>query len=167
MDSGLPNQSNSCGRDDFQRQCAKHFSGGGGIPLSRGRGRCHTGNLPHSVGHLYSGPECESDRAVALFAFSGQEGVAEVSGDSADPDRDGRSNLQEYAEGTDPNAPDPLDQTRALIENGVLVFEFRQLQDVADITLTPEFSDDLENWDPEPDQVVGIVAINNGDGTET
>ncbi|MDA7894883.1 CotH kinase family protein [Akkermansiaceae bacterium] len=71
----------------------------------------------------------------------------------ADPDRDGRDNLLEYFEGTNPNSSDLASGTidlESLTLEGVtkhyIVFRFRRNLTADDVSLAPQISVDLNNW---------------------
>ncbi|MGB1888582.1 MAG: lamin tail domain-containing protein, partial [Akkermansiaceae bacterium] len=79
----------------------------------------------------------------------------------ADPDRDGRDNLLEYFEGTNPNLSDLASGTIALesltlegIANHYIVFRFRRNLSADDVSLTPQISVDLNNWHEGPANIV-------------
>ncbi|MDA7649513.1 CotH kinase family protein [bacterium] len=71
----------------------------------------------------------------------------------ADPDRDGRDNLLEYFEGTNPNLSDLASGTIALesltlegVTKHYIVFRFRRNLTADDVSLAPQISVDLNNW---------------------
>jgi len=71
----------------------------------------------------------------------------------SDPDKDGRDNLLEYFEGTDPNGADFSTGTvtiDSLMVNGVsddyIVFRFRRDLATDDVTMIPQISDNLDTW---------------------
>jgi len=79
----------------------------------------------------------------------------------ADPDRDGRDNLLEYFEGTNPNLSDLASGTIALesltlegIANHYIVFRFRRNLTADDVSLAPQISVDLNNWLEGPANIV-------------
>jgi len=79
----------------------------------------------------------------------------------ADPDRDGRDNLLEYFEGTNPNSSDLASGTIALesltlegIANHYIVFRFRRNLSADDVSLAPQISVDLNNWLEGPANIV-------------
>ena len=74
-----------------------------------------------------------------------------VSGQNADPDRDGLTNFAEYALGCVPTYPDsaqPL--ATAQIENisgsNYLTFQYRLMSGATDASVVPEITGDLVNW---------------------
>ncbi|PYJ08544.1 MAG: xanthan lyase [Verrucomicrobia bacterium] len=71
-----------------------------------------------------------------------------VSGDLADPDHDGLSNLEEYSLGLPPKDPNPANRPSARIENGHLTFTYTRSKAAADVALTFEVSSDLVSWQP-------------------
>jgi hypothetical protein len=79
----------------------------------------------------------------------------------ADPDRDGRDNLLEYFEGTNPNSSDLASGTIAIesltlegIANDYIVFRFRRNLTADDVSLAPQISDELNNWLEGPANIV-------------
>ncbi|MEZ5305382.1 MAG: hypothetical protein R3F11_32780 [Verrucomicrobiales bacterium] len=80
----------------------------------------------------------------------GQE--ATLWGDGADPDLDGRTNLEEYAEGTDPLAADAPPPAGLRLEGTgaarTLVYEMPLAAPPADVVWTAEFSAALGGWQP-------------------
>ncbi len=68
-----------------------------------------------------------------------------VSGDSADPDADGRVNLMEYALGLEPLLPD-ADGVGLVPEGGEYFFEYPEVISLSDITYHLDFSTDLQQW---------------------
>ena len=79
----------------------------------------------------------------------------------ADPDRDGRDNLLEYFEGTNPNSSDLASGTIALesltlegVAKHYIVFRFRRNLTADDVSLAPQISVDLNNWLEGPANIV-------------
>ena len=79
----------------------------------------------------------------------------------ADPDRDGRDNLLEYFEGTNPNSSDLASGTIAIesltlegIADEYIVFRFRRNLTADDVSLAPQISVDLSNWLEGPANIV-------------
>jgi hypothetical protein len=79
----------------------------------------------------------------------------------ADPDRDGRDNLLEYFEATNPNSSDLASGTIAIesltlegIANDYIVFRFRRNLTADDVSLAPQISDELNNWLEGPANIV-------------
>ena len=73
-----------------------------------------------------------------------------ISGDYADPDRDGIPNLMEYALGLSPNTPSPaglpLVGMQAVGGKTYLTLTFTKLRALADIGYTVQVSSDLQTW---------------------
>ncbi|MDB6138330.1 MAG: hypothetical protein JWO94_1402, partial [Verrucomicrobiaceae bacterium] len=69
-----------------------------------------------------------------------------VSGDDADPDRDGLPNLVEYALGLNPREPSNPAVLRSTIENGVLSVTYVRSKTATDVTFIIEDSEDLATW---------------------
>ncbi|MEY4487846.1 MAG: hypothetical protein RIQ79_354, partial [Verrucomicrobiota bacterium] len=93
--------------------------------------------------------------AAALAAwrtarFGANAGNAVISGNTADPDADGRPNLLEYALNTDPGTPDagPVLGTTATGPAN-LQLTFQRIASPA-LSYTVESSNDLVTWDPTP-----------------
>jgi len=79
----------------------------------------------------------------------------------SDPDKDGRDNLLEYFEGTDPNEADFSSGTvtiDSLMVNGVsddyIIFRFRRNLAAEDVTMIPQISDNLDTWIEGPANIV-------------
>jgi hypothetical protein len=96
-----------------------------------------------------------------------------VSGDQADPDRDGLVNLIEYAMQSDPKdaeqANPPLSGLMVTVEEQVYqaLSYRRRIADVG-VALYVEVSDALGDWlHGEPHTVQVGTPVNHGDGTET
>ncbi len=79
----------------------------------------------------------------------------------ADPDKDGYSNLLEYAMGTDPNTPQSVDFL-AEAQDSTLVVR-RRVDDGLDIHYELQASTGLDTWQTYP----ATSTSPNGDGTET
>jgi hypothetical protein len=69
--------------------------------------------------------------ASRFSASQRTDGVSATPG--ADPDGDGRSNLLEYAQGTDPNTPDTQAAFRASIESGQFQIQYRRRKTASDL----------------------------------
>lgn len=81
----------------------------------------------------------------------------------SDPDKDGRDDLLEYFEGTNPNQADFSTGTvllEQLIVDGItddyIVFRFRRSLAADDIAMIPQISDDLDTWVGGPTNIVFI-----------
>ncbi len=93
-----------------------------------------------------------------------------ISGDLADPDRDGRNNLLEFALHTAPRVADAgTGTTRSLVAAGgsnYLALTCRRLTPAGDLTYTVQNSGDITApWTATT--VLYGTPVNNGDGTET
>ncbi len=140
------------------------------FPFPIGVNALAVGPFPVASDNFTVGASAGDPQTFADFKsdnFPGQEGNPDVSGEEADPDGDGIPNGAEFLLGTDPNSPDPHDQTEAMIEGGFLVFEFVRRITAVDGTVTVEFSDDLINWGPDPGIITSVEEFSNGDGTST
>jgi hypothetical protein len=85
-----------------------------------------------------------------------------ISGGSADPDRDGFSNLMEYALAMNPklaNSP-PI---QGGLADGVLSLTYKRSKTAADLTYLVEVSGDLMTWKSGSSDV-GVPVIGNDDG---
>jgi len=99
---------------------------------------------------------------------SGELGDSAISGDDADPDGDGVSNLWEYATGTDPHATSEPPRLAASLVEGetpTLSLTYRRLLLAHEVEYTLEDSADLTHWSP---SVVERDDLGlNADGTVT
>ena len=91
------------------------------------------------------------------------------SGKEADYDRDGISNLLEYAFGLDPQSGDAkgLPEARVSHFGGMLYldYSFRFAPHATDLGFNVEVSDDLELWDDSPDHAESVGSpVMNSDG---
>ncbi len=77
--------------------------------------------------------------------FGADAADPDMAGNDADIDGDGLINLIEYALGTDPNASSPL--PAAVIEGGLLTLTYTKNLLATDVTLIPEWSEDLMSWE--------------------
>lgn len=93
-------------------------------------------------------PPIEGWRGVEFGAHSGN---GEIAGNEADPDGDGMANLIEYALGLDPNEFSPA--PGATIEDGILSITYTIDLEATDVTVTPQWSEDLTAW-----QAAGITV---------
>ncbi|MGC4072303.1 MAG: PQQ-dependent sugar dehydrogenase [Nibricoccus sp.] len=71
-----------------------------------------------------------------------------------DPDRDGASNLLEYALGLNPTSPSATALPSAQNENGQVIFRFTRSRSATGVTLQTFISADLVNWTPGPSPIV-------------
>ena len=82
-----------------------------------------------------------------------------IAGPLADPENDGLPNLLEYTFKKDPNAPSPtIFEVSRITENGQAFIEVRYPapSDVLDVTLAPEASNNLVDWDTDSFEVAEI-----------
>lgn len=100
-------------------------------------------------------------QAGSFFEWAGDEFEpaeienVSISGPGADPDKDGMSNLLEYALGTDPLYPDAHDGSIVLkFANGQVSFEFKRDTSKTDVRLIVQKSTDLKTWAPVPSEVL-------------
>lgn len=93
-----------------------------------------------------------------------------ISGDGADPDHDGLSNLMEFALGGDPNNSDPqLQPMSAVTElSGSKNLEFTYLRRTTESGLAylPETSSDLQSWNDDPAQFTTLSTTPADPGFE-
>ena len=84
--------------------------------------------------------------------FGADAGNPAISGETADPDRDGRSNLMEYATGTDaltPQSGEVLAMQSGSGSPANLVFSFtKNLKAAPEVEMIVEESDALTGWVP-------------------
>ena len=102
---------------------------------------------------------------------SGELADPEVSGPSADPDRDGCANAIEYARGTNPKgwdagafpgfAIESVDPGGGAQNYGVVRYRYRPAAE--DVTLVPQTSTDVTNWSSGGLTPLGLA--DQGDGT--
>jgi len=98
-----------------------------------------------------------------------------VSGPEADPDGDGRRNVEEYYLASAPKSPDPiqfLTVTMADLGGGLYpVISHRRKKDVVDVITRVEVSNDLETWRHNENnaemQTLVFGVEDGGDGSET
>ncbi len=122
-------------------------------------------HLPVVVDYLVSTPY----NTWQLQHFTAAElASAAVSGDSADPDGDGISNLLEYALNLDPKAANVagLPTLTLSIISGAqyLTLTYTQAKAAADITYLPQVSGDLATWNGGASYTTVVSTTNNADG---
>ena len=69
-----------------------------------------------------------------------------ISGDTADPDLDGLSNLAEYSLGLSPKSADAANSLAAQIVNGRLSLTYPRRKKATDVSVVAEGSHDLHAW---------------------
>lgn len=95
----------------------------------------------------------------------GELNDASVSSPSSDPDRDGRSNLEEYAFGTDPRISDfTCDWGIEVLSDGQPIVRYPTPSWVSDVAYILEYSTDLVVWhdDPTLHKIVNSIGGANG-----
>lgn len=125
-----------------------------------------------SAGAPASGIVTIADKPFDAWRFSNFTSLelasSHQSGDNADPDGDGLSNLLEYALNADPKTPDA--PTRAPTVGAVadrLTLTYSRPTYAPDITYTVEWSADLQTWSSGPAVTETVGATDNGNGTST
>jgi hypothetical protein len=91
-----------------------------------------------------------------------------ISGDLADPDGDGRTNLLEFALGSDPHLPDAAVPALSKVNvsgSNYLAITFRRRNPLLDLAYTVQTGASLTSWGNTA--VIVGSAVSNGDGTET
>lgn len=89
---------------------------------------------------------------------------AGTSGPTADPDRDGFSNLIEFFGGTHPLQVESNDPGLSLDVGGAETrLSYRRKKNIAGFTLTHQWSTDLRNWQTVPEAGLSPVAVTLGD----
>jgi hypothetical protein len=103
-----------------------------------------------------------------VLHFSGAERLdPQISGPNADPERDGLSNLLEYALSLDPRAESKFGaavDTETVGGRTYLRLQYKRPAKTVDLLYEPQVSSDLENWTAD---VVELSRIANPDQTET
>lgn len=91
-----------------------------------------------------------------------------VSGDSADPETDGLSNLLEYALGAEPKTSDGIAHTPSVgIDAGLLTLTYTRTTAITDATYAVEWSSDLQSWSTGSSVTETLSSTDNGNGTTT
>jgi hypothetical protein len=83
---------------------------------------------------------------LAAYFTAAQLSDPSETGPLADPDGDGRSNLLEYFEGTNPNAADSDGVSAAPDGQGNLILNFRMAKNIFGVSYGVQSSSDLLNW---------------------
>src|ERR1035441_7912208 len=84
------------------------------------------------------------------------------SGDSADPDHDGLSNLMEYALGLPPKDSTAANRPYASIATGHLTLTYTRAKAAIDVSLVVEQSNDLVNWQSGLGYVQQVSCVDEG-----
>jgi hypothetical protein len=85
-----------------------------------------------------------------------------VSGDLADPDNDGFSNLLEYAMGLQPKISETTNRPYARLEDGYFTLTYTQSKAATDASLTIEQSNDLVTWQTGDTYVQPVSQVDLG-----
>ena len=85
-----------------------------------------------------------------------------ISGDLADPDHDGLSNLMKYALGLPPKAPAPANWPCASVATGYLTLTYTRANAAIDVSLVLEQSNDLFTWHSGTNYVQQLSAVDQG-----
>jgi hypothetical protein len=103
----------------------------------------------------------------ASYFTTNELATAAVSGDTADPDGDGLSNLAEFALRLHPRQPSLTGRPTTRVQDGYLTITYTRRKYRPDITYTIGSSGDLTNWNSGPGHTAWVGASDNGDGSET
>jgi hypothetical protein len=85
-----------------------------------------------------------------------------ISGDLADPDHDGLSNLMDYALGLPPKGPTSTNRPYASIINGYFTLTYTRPKAAVDISLLVEQSADLVSWQSGPGHIEQVSCVDEG-----
>jgi len=85
-----------------------------------------------------------------------------ISGDNADPDGDGITNLAEYAFGLNPLIHNSPPTTSSQDATGHLALSYSSNRAATDVTIIAEGSTDLNSWSSGPDMVQEIARVQQG-----
>jgi hypothetical protein len=85
-----------------------------------------------------------------------------ISGDLADPEHDGLSNLMKYALGLPPKAPVTTNRPCAGVATGYLTLTYTHANAAADVSLTVEQSNDLVAWHSGTNYVQQLSVVDQG-----
>ncbi|WP_269525254.1 right-handed parallel beta-helix repeat-containing protein [Coraliomargarita parva] len=105
---------------------------------------------------LYDGGAPDMGFVIYLGTLFPGETDPNIIGADKDPDGDGRSNLREYAEGTDASVPDsPLPVTLEVVGE-TLYFSFIERRDAPDLLRDVLFSRQLTEWARENSRILSL-----------
>jgi hypothetical protein len=85
-----------------------------------------------------------------------------ISGDLADPDHDGLSNLMDYALGLPPKGPTAANRPYGSITNGYFTLTYTRAYAATDVSLVVEQSNDLVNWQSGPAYLQQTSCVDEG-----
>ena len=85
-----------------------------------------------------------------------------ISGDLADPDHDGFSNLMDYALGLPPKGQTSTNRPTASIRNGYLTLTYTRSKAATDVSVTVEGSNDLLTWVSRANILEQVSCIDQG-----
>ena len=85
-----------------------------------------------------------------------------ISGDLADPDNDGLSNLMEYALGLPPKDPASTNRPYARIQGGYFTLTYTRSKAATDVSLTISQSSDLVSWQSGPAYIQPVSTVDQG-----
>ncbi len=103
---------------------------------------------------------------LATYFTSQQLADPTISGDLADPDHDGISNLLEYAFGSDPTRANVSSLPVMSMQNGYLTISFVQRIAPTDLTYTVEVSGDMSTWNSGSSYTTQVSATSIDSATQ-
>ena len=84
-----------------------------------------------------------------------------ISGDLADPNHDGLSNLMDYALGLSPKSPNPNPFVLS-VQGGLFTLTYSRAKAAIDLTLAVDWSPDLKSWYSGPSWVQQVNLVDQG-----
>lgn len=124
-------------------------------------------NAAYELGPSRAASVSLKDGSYAAWKSERFNGQPPTAGDqTADPDLDGRSNLLEYALGTDPLGSNPGQPEKVTVEDGYLCITY-DIPAGSLATYTVETSTDLAVWHSNAANVEEVSRVRNEDGTIT